>query len=74
MSPDDEVRFFETLEDAQNNENPILNSDNYTSETTPKEIFIRIEGDNCYSITLFILDTKIVRQQFTMLLHLTMIL
>ena len=58
VSPDDEVRFFETLEDAQNNENPILNSDNYTSETTPKEIFIRIEGDNCYSITSFILDTK----------------
>jgi len=58
VDPDHEAYFFETLEEAQNNQNPILNSHDYTATTTPKEIFIRIEDGNCYNITSFLLDTK----------------
>lgn len=55
---EDDVYFYETLEDAENELNPILNSHDYTAEITPKEIFIRIENKNCFSITSFILDIK----------------
>lgn len=55
---DDEVQFFETLEDAIQNTNPISNTFNYTSTTTPKEIYIRLENANCFSITSFLLITK----------------
>lgn len=52
------VHFFETNPDANSNINPILNPQNYTALTTPKEIFVRIEDENCYSITSFLLETK----------------
>ena len=52
------VHFFETNPDANSNVNPILNPHNYTATSTPKEIFVRIEDDNCYSITSFLLETK----------------
>lgn len=58
VNPDDEALFFETLEDAQNNQNPVLNSHHYESETTPKEIFVRINGENCFNITSFFLKTR----------------
>lgn len=58
VNPDDEAHFFENLEDAQNNENPILNSHDYRADATPMEIFIRIDGENCYNITSFFLETK----------------
>lgn len=58
VNPDDEVHFFETLEEAQNNTNPISDPHDYTAATTPKEIFIRIENENCYSIMSFILAVR----------------
>lgn len=58
VNPDDLVRFFETFEDASQNTNPINNTFNYTATATPKEIFIRLENDNCFSITSFFLLTK----------------
>lgn len=53
----DTVRFFESFEDAENNVNPIWNTSSYSAQA-PKEIFIRIENENCYSITSFQLKTK----------------
>ena len=58
INPDDDVSFFESLEDAQNNQNQILNTSDYESQETPKEIFVRIFDGNCYSITSFFLMTK----------------
>lgn len=52
------VHFFETHSEANANLNPILNSNNYTANSTPKEIFVRIENENCFSITSFLLETK----------------
>ena len=58
IDPSHIVHFFASQEEAESNENPILNSHNYIASVTPKEIFVRIEDENCYSITSFLLDTK----------------
>lgn len=52
------VGFYESLSDAENQINPIYNLTSYRAETTPKEIFIRIKNNDCYSITSFLLITK----------------
>ncbi len=54
---DNFIGFYETLADATNNTNPISNTTNYNT-TAPKELFIRIENDNCFNITSFNLRTK----------------
>ncbi|QBZ97817.1 hypothetical protein GS03_01315 [Flavobacterium sangjuense] len=57
-NPGDTVRFYETLEDATADVNPILNTTNYQVMPTPKEIFVRIFNDNCFSVTSFLLTTR----------------
>lgn len=52
------VSFYEFFDDATNSINPINNISNYEAFYTPKEIFIRIEDENCYSITSFNLLTR----------------
>lgn len=52
------VSFYEFFDDATNSINPINNTSNYEAFYTPKEIFIRIEDENCYSITSFNLLTR----------------
>ena len=54
----DTVQFYETIENATNGVNPILNTTNYVAIATPKEIFIRIDNENCFSITSFLLTTR----------------
>ena len=55
---DDTVAFYENSEDAENAVNPILNTTNYSADATPKEIFVRVNNENCYSITSFLLTTR----------------
>jgi gliding motility-associated-like protein len=57
-NPLDAVRFFETLENATNNVNPILIPSNYQANATPKEIFVSVFNDNCFVITSFLLTTR----------------
>ena len=57
-NPENTVQFYETLENAVNGVNPILNTTNYVAIATPKEIFVKINNENCYSITSFLLKTK----------------
>ena len=57
-NPADVVHFYETLQDATNDVNPILNTTNYVATSTPKEIFIRIANANCFAITSFLLTTR----------------
>lgn len=54
----DIVTFYESIENANNEINPILNTTNYSANTTPKEIFVRINNKNCFSITSFLLTTR----------------
>lgn len=49
------VSYFETFEDAQNNENQLDNT-NYQNTSNPQEIFARIyniQNSSCYDITSF---------------------
>lgn len=55
---EDIVLFFESYADAEANSNPIINTTNYVSVITPKEIFVRINNEHCFSITSFFLETK----------------
>lgn len=57
-NPNDVVHFYETLEDATSDVNPILNTTNYQIIPTPKEIFIRITNDHCFATTSFLLTTR----------------
>lgn len=52
------VHFYETENDAIHQTNPIFNTSNYSANTTPKEIFIRLENETCYGFTSFYLITK----------------
>ncbi|SFA88519.1 gliding motility-associated C-terminal domain-containing protein [Flavobacterium swingsii] len=54
----DIVAFFETNADAVTNTNPIINTSNYSAQTTPKTISVRITNAHCFSVTEFILITK----------------
>ena len=58
INPEDSVRFYETLENATLDANPILNTTNYQAVQTPKEIFVRVFNQNCFSITSFLLTTR----------------
>ena len=57
-NPEDTVRFYETFENATADVNPILNTTNYQAMPTPKEIFVRIFNDNCFSVTSLLLTTR----------------
>ena len=52
------VAFYNSFEEATNEINPIVATTNYEAITTPKEIFVRIENEHCYSITSFNLFTR----------------
>ncbi len=59
IDPMDAVKFYESLQDAENQNSPIITPSNYVAQTTPKEIFVRLENSNdCISITSFFLTTK----------------
>ena len=49
------VTFHERYDDAFNGINPIFNATNYEAITTPKEIFIRLEDNDCFVVTSFLL-------------------
>ena len=55
---EDTVHFYESIEDATNEVNPILNTTSYIATSTPKEIFVSIKNANCTSITSFLLNTR----------------
>lgn len=56
--PNDLVSFYESNSNAIEAVYPILNTSSYEAQTTPKEIFVRIENVNCYSINSFNLTTR----------------
>ena len=56
--PTQVAHFYENSAEATAGMQPILNSTDYMAQTTPKEIFVRVDNDNCYAITSFTLFTK----------------
>lgn len=57
-SPTDEVFFYPTLTDAQQDTNRITNPASYLITSSPQEIFVRLSNTECYSIGSFMLYTK----------------
>jgi gliding motility-associated-like protein len=57
-NPNDLVSFYESNSNAIAAFNPILNTSSYEAQTTPKEIFVRIENENCYALSSFHLTTR----------------
>jgi gliding motility-associated-like protein len=53
----DTVTFFTSLADLQSNSNPILDPSNYTSESSPFTIFVKVNNGTCYTATSFIVTT-----------------
>jgi gliding motility-associated-like protein len=58
VDPENSVGFYESQEDADNAVNPILDTHQYTANVTPKEIFVRLDNDNCYTTTSFLLTSR----------------
>lgn len=58
VNPTDIVNFYESEIDMKNNINPIYNTSNYSPESTPKSIFIKVDNENCFNTTSFNLITK----------------
>jgi gliding motility-associated-like protein len=56
--PDDEVQFYQSLADAKSEQNAITNSTSYEAIATPQEIFIRVNGEFCFTIIPFLLQIK----------------
>ena len=58
VNPSDVASFYSSLQEAQDNINPIFNLSNFIALTTPRTIFARVGIDLCSSITSFELRTK----------------
>lgn len=58
INPTDVVEFYSTLADLENGTNVIWNTSNYTAETTPKSIFVKVDNGICFSTTQFLLTTN----------------
>jgi len=57
-NPNDTITFHESNENAASAINAITNISNYTAQSTPKEIFVRVDNQNCYILVPFTLITK----------------
>lgn len=53
-----QISFYTSYQDAENGVNEIYNTSSYQATTSPSEIFVRIEDENCFSITSFLLVQK----------------
>ncbi|TDD74048.1 gliding motility-associated C-terminal domain-containing protein [Flavobacterium caseinilyticum] len=58
VNPEDLVSFYTSREEAENEANRILNPTNFVTETSSQEIFIRVQNENCFSLTSFIVTIK----------------
>ena len=56
--PNDTVSFYESNSNAIAAIYPLIDTSSYEAQTTPKEIFVRIENQNCYAISSFNLTTR----------------
>ena len=57
-SPADVVSFYTDFQDALIKSNAIPDPANHLAQANPEEIFVRIENENCYLTTSFLLNTK----------------
>ena len=58
VNSEDLVSFYFSREEAESGTNRILNPTNFVAEKTLQEIFIRVQNENCFSLTSFIVTVK----------------
>jgi gliding motility-associated-like protein len=58
INPTDSVAFYPSNTDLENGTNTILDTSNYTAETTPQTIFVKVDNGICFNTTSFLLTTK----------------
>ena len=59
VEPNHTATFFNSLDDANDNNNRLFNLSNFVALATPKTIYVRIEDENgCFTTTSFDLITK----------------
>lgn len=57
-NPADVVSFYNSFQDALIKVNAIQDPANHIAQANPEEIFVRIENDQCYLTTSFLLKTR----------------
>ena len=57
-NPTDVVSFYTSFQDALIKRNAISDPANHIAQSNPEEIFVRIENENCYLTTSFLLKTR----------------
>jgi len=57
QNPTDEVTFYTNSEDLLNNINPIADISNYTANSTPVTIFVKVDNGDCFQYGSFQLKT-----------------
>jgi gliding motility-associated-like protein len=57
QNPTDEVTFYTNSDDLLNNINPITDISNYTANSTPATIFVKVDNGNCFQYGSFLLKT-----------------
>jgi gliding motility-associated-like protein len=57
-NPADVVTFYTTLENAQQDVDPIFNTADFVSTSDPQQIFVRLFDGNCFTVGSFFLHTK----------------
>lgn len=58
VNSEDLVSFYTSREEAESGTFRILNPTNFVAEKTVQEIFIRVQNENCFSLTSFIVTIK----------------
>ncbi len=58
LNSTDKVAFYRTNADLENDTNSILDISNYTAETSPQTIFVKVDNGICFNTTTFLLTTK----------------
>lgn len=58
LNPTDKVAFYPTNTDLENETNAIQDISNYTAETSPQTVFVKVDNGICFKTTSFLLTTK----------------
>ncbi|KAB1154929.1 T9SS type B sorting domain-containing protein [Flavobacterium luteum] len=58
VNPSDVVQFYESTTDLENETNTISGISNYSTASTPKTIFVKVDNGTCFSTTSFSLTSR----------------
>lgn len=55
---DDQIHYYNSLDDAIANTNPIVNTENFQNTSDPQTIYVRLENEICFTSASFQLTTQ----------------